>query len=49
MGDGEEARANRVFLQRAWPRLVAWAAWYNTTQAGMVPLSYRCGTCDTVV
>ncbi|CAG0894292.1 unnamed protein product, partial [Darwinula stevensoni] len=30
-----------AFLQRLWPRLVAWYNWFNTTQGGNVPGSYR--------
>eukprot|EP00195_Chlamydomonas_chlamydogama_P007994 CAMPEP_0202898164 /NCGR_PEP_ID=MMETSP1392-20130828/6754_1 /ASSEMBLY_ACC=CAM_ASM_000868 /TAXON_ID=225041 /ORGANISM="Chlamydomonas chlamydogama, Strain SAG 11-48b" /LENGTH=860 /DNA_ID=CAMNT_0049584015 /DNA_START=924 /DNA_END=3506 /DNA_ORIENTATION=- len=29
------------FLRQAWPRLEAWYRWFNTTQAGPVPTSYR--------
>jgi mannosyl-oligosaccharide glucosidase len=29
------------FLKAAWPRLRAWFLWYNATQAGPVPGSYR--------
>ena len=29
------------FLKAAWPRLDRWFRWYNTTQAGPVPGSYR--------
>ena len=29
------------FLQAAWPRLYAWFQWYNTSQAGPLPGSYR--------
>ncbi|KAI8471096.1 MAG: glycoside hydrolase [Monoraphidium minutum] len=35
-GDG----AARAWLERAWPRLEAWYAWYNRTQAGQLPGSY---------
>ncbi len=31
----------RSFLERAWPRLEAWYRFYNTTQQGPVPHSYR--------
>ncbi|KAJ9508905.1 hypothetical protein QJQ45_028217 [Haematococcus lacustris] len=37
----ERVRATRSFLHRAWPRLEAWFNWYNTTQAGPLPHSYR--------
>lgn len=33
--------AQRAFLTAAWPRLQAWYAWFNTTQAGQLPGSYR--------
>lgn len=48
-GGGEEAddavEVLRVaaFLRRAWPRLEAWYQWFNTTQAGALPTSFRCG------
>ena len=29
------------FLRAAWPRLHAWFSWYNTTQAGELPGSFR--------
>lgn len=29
------------FLRAAWPRLLTWYAWYNTSQAGPIPGSYR--------
>lgn len=29
------------FLRAAWPRLRTWYAWYNSSQAGPVPGSYR--------
>lgn len=34
-------RADAQFLKAAWPRLRAWYLWFNTTQAGPVPGSYR--------
>ena len=33
----------RAFLRRAWPRLAAWYNWFNTTQAGPLPSSFRQG------
>ncbi|XP_061214489.1 mannosyl-oligosaccharide glucosidase [Neopsephotus bourkii] len=33
--------APRPFLQRLFPRLCAWYAWFNRTQAGPEPLSFR--------
>lgn len=39
--DLAEAQAVVDFLGRAWPRLQAWFNWYNTTQAGPEPHSYR--------
>ncbi|KAL6776504.1 hypothetical protein ACKKBG_A21415 [Auxenochlorella protothecoides x Auxenochlorella symbiontica] len=38
---GPEAEADRAFLEVAWPRLLAWYTWLNTTQAGPVPGSFR--------
>lgn len=38
---GPEAPADLEFLRAAWPRLRTWYAWYNSTQAGPVPGSYR--------
>jgi mannosyl-oligosaccharide glucosidase len=37
----EEAARKLDFLSAAWPRLELWYKWYNTTQAGSVPGSYR--------
>lgn len=37
-----EAAELRQFLATAWPRLEAWFRWFNTTQAGELPTSYRC-------
>lgn len=34
-------RADAEFLKAAWPRMRAWYLWFNTTQAGPVPGSYR--------
>lgn len=34
-------RDQQLFLKAAFPRLVAWFTWFNTTQAGPVPGSYR--------
>jgi mannosyl-oligosaccharide glucosidase len=36
-----EVEASRAFLKAAWPRLEAWYHWFNTTQAGPLPGSYR--------
>ncbi|KAL4859841.1 Mannosyl-oligosaccharide glucosidase GCS1 [Chlorella vulgaris] len=33
--------ADAEFLKAAWPRLRAWYMWFNSTQAGPVPGSYR--------
>lgn len=41
-GEGAESEAARAWLGRAWPRLEAWYAWFNRTQAGPKPGSYRC-------
>ncbi|KAG2443621.1 hypothetical protein HXX76_001971 [Chlamydomonas incerta] len=30
-----------AFLRRAWPRLAAWYNWFNSTQAGPLPGSFR--------
>ncbi|KAG1654229.1 hypothetical protein FOA52_005325, partial [Chlamydomonas sp. UWO 241] len=38
--DREEG-ANRRFLARAWPRLVAMYSWYNATLRGPIPTTYR--------
>lgn len=35
------AAADAQFLREAWPRINAWYLWFNTTQAGPVPGSYR--------
>jgi mannosyl-oligosaccharide glucosidase len=37
-----DAAAARAWLGRAWPRLEAWYAWFNRTQVGPLPGSYRC-------
>ena len=37
-----EAEAARAWLRRAWPRLEAWYAWFDRTQAGRLPGSFRC-------
>ena len=29
------------FLAAAWPRLIKWFKWYNSTQSGSVPGTYR--------
>ncbi|GIL64528.1 hypothetical protein Vafri_18422 [Volvox africanus] len=39
--DGEELARVSDFLRRAWPRLEAWYKWFNTTQTGPLPTSYR--------
>ncbi len=28
-------------MSAAWPRLEAWYEWFNTSQAGSVPTTYR--------
>lgn len=43
-----EAAATREFLKAAWPRLEKWYHWFNTTQAGPVPGSYRCAAASAV-
>ncbi|GAB4823973.1 hypothetical protein N2152v2_011019 [Parachlorella kessleri] len=37
----DATRADADFLRAAWPRLKGWYLWFNTTQAGPVPGSYR--------
>ncbi len=37
----EERGEIRSFLAAAWPRLEVWFSWFNTTQAGPLPHSYR--------
>ncbi len=37
----EDAALDRDFLAAAWPRVRAWAAWLNATQAGGAPGAYR--------
>ncbi|EFJ50126.1 hypothetical protein VOLCADRAFT_58521, partial [Volvox carteri f. nagariensis] len=37
----EELQRVSAFLRRAWPRLEAWYRWFNVTQAGPLPTSYR--------
>ncbi|KAG2483058.1 hypothetical protein HYH03_018041 [Edaphochlamys debaryana] len=39
--DPAELARVSAFLRRAWPRLEAWYRWFNTTQAGPLPGSYR--------
>jgi mannosyl-oligosaccharide glucosidase len=36
-----ETEAARQWLERAWPRLEVWYSWFNRTQAGQLPGSYR--------
>lgn len=36
-----DAAADLDFLHAAWPRLRTWITWYNVTQAGPLPGSYR--------
>jgi len=43
---GVDGAAVGAWLGRAWPRLEAWYAWFNRTQAGPVPGSYRWGRGD---
>ena len=37
----EDKHLDMDFLKHAWPRLDAWFTWYNQTQHGPVPGSYR--------
>ena len=37
----ESADQWRDYLRRAWPRLVTWYGWFNTTQAGDARGTYR--------
>eukprot|EP00887_Chlorella_sp_A99_P004738 scaffold4.g4738.t1 len=37
----ETTRADAEFLVAAWPRLVTWYRWFNTSQAGQEPGAYR--------
>jgi hypothetical protein len=34
--------ADEEFLRAAWPRLEVWYKWYNITQRGPLPGSFRC-------
>lgn len=36
-----DIQADREFLRAAWPRLMTWFLWYDSTQKGSVPGSYR--------
>lgn len=36
-----ELVAIQAFLRSAWPRLVAWYSWHNTTQQGSTPGTFR--------
>ncbi|KAF5826933.1 glycoside hydrolase [Dunaliella salina] len=40
-GEAEELAAIKAFVSAAWPRLEAWYTWFNTSQAGKEPTSYR--------
>ncbi|XP_037118450.1 mannosyl-oligosaccharide glucosidase [Syngnathus acus] len=37
----KEARPTTPFLRRLYPRLKTWFEWYNTTQVGQLPHTYR--------
>ncbi|CDQ65724.1 unnamed protein product [Oncorhynchus mykiss] len=39
--DSESSRPTLPFLRRLYPRLQTWFEWYNTTQTGPLPNSYR--------
>ncbi|XP_028833404.1 mannosyl-oligosaccharide glucosidase [Denticeps clupeoides] len=39
--DSRLSQSTLAFLQRLYPRLQTWFEWYNTTQAGPLPNSYR--------
>lgn len=39
--DDPSAQATLPFLRRLYPRLQTWFGWYNTTQTGPLPNSYR--------
>ncbi|XP_017316328.1 mannosyl-oligosaccharide glucosidase [Ictalurus punctatus] len=39
--DAPQFRNSLPFLRRLYPRLQTWFEWYNTTQAGPLPSSYR--------
>uniref|UniRef100_A0A4W5Q9M4 Mannosyl-oligosaccharide glucosidase n=1 Tax=Hucho hucho TaxID=62062 RepID=A0A4W5Q9M4_9TELE len=39
--DAESSRPTLPFLRRLYPRLKTWFEWYNTTQTGPLPNSYR--------
>ncbi|MBN3311141.1 MOGS glucosidase, partial [Amia calva] len=39
--DGQAQEHTNAFLRRLFPRLQTWFEWYNTTQAGPLPNSYR--------
>lgn len=39
--DDPSAKATLPFLRRLYPRLQTWFEWYNTTQTGPLPNSYR--------
>ncbi len=38
---GNVSKETHIFLRKAFGRLQAWFKWYNTTQVGSVPSSYR--------
>ena len=46
---GIEAARWRDFLERAWPRLMAWLRWLDRTQHGLLPHSFRCEAYSSVV
>ncbi|GFR47414.1 hypothetical protein Agub_g9131 [Astrephomene gubernaculifera] len=39
--EAQELQRVSAFLRRAWPRLEAWYNWFNTTQAGPLPGTFR--------
>lgn len=39
--EGDEGPETLQFLQAAWPRLEAWYGWFNRTQRGPLPGTYR--------
>ncbi|KAG8430671.1 hypothetical protein GDO86_020178 [Hymenochirus boettgeri] len=41
LGSREAIGEGLQFLQRSWPRLKTWYDWYNATQAGPLPHTYR--------